>query len=126
MLVMSGFGVFALFLAALGVFGVLAYSVARRQREIGVRIALGARRAHVVRLVATDGARAVVPGVVLGLIGAVLLTRTMRSMLYGVGTSDPVAFAGGLAALFVVAAVACFVPARRASRVDPIAAMRAE
>jgi ABC-type antimicrobial peptide transport system permease subunit len=126
MLVMSGFGVFALFLAALGVFGVLAYSVARRQREIGVRIALGARRAHVVHLVATDGARAVVPGVVLGLIGAVLLTRTMRSMLYGVGTSDPVAFAGGLAALFVVAAVACFVPARRASRVDPVAAMRAE
>jgi ABC-type antimicrobial peptide transport system permease subunit len=63
---------------------------------------------------------------VLGLIGAVLLTRTMRSMLYGVGTSDPVAFAGGLAALFVVAAVACFVPARRASRVDPVAAMRAE
>ena len=126
MLVMSGFGAFALFLAALGVYGVLAYSVARRQREIGVRMALGAGRAHVVRLVANDGARAVVPGVVLGLVGAVLLTRTMRTMVYGVGTSDPIAFAGGLGALFIVAALACFVPARRASRVDPISAMRAE
>lgn len=126
MLVMSGFGAFALFLAALGVYGVLAYSVARRSREIGVRMALGAGRPHVVRLVARDGARAVVPGVVLGLLGAVLLTRTMRTMVYGVATSDPIAFVGGLAALFAVAVVASVVPARRASRVDPMTAMRAE
>jgi putative ABC transport system permease protein len=126
MLVMSGFGAFALFLAALGVYGVLAYSVARRHREIGVRMALGAGRAHVVRLVANDGARAVIPGVVFGLVGAVLLTRTMRSMIYGVGTTDPIAFAGGLGALLVVAALACLVPARRAARVDPLSAMRAE
>lgn len=126
MLVMTGFGAFALFLAALGVYGVLAYSVARRHREIGVRMALGAGRRQVLRLVADDGLRAVLPGVVLGLVGAVLLTRTMRTMLYGVGTSDPIAFAGALAALLLVAGTACFVPARRASRVDPIAAMRAE
>jgi ABC-type lipoprotein release transport system permease subunit len=89
-------------------------------------MALGAGRAHVVRLVANDGARAVIPGVVFGLVGAVLLTRTMRSMIYGVGTTDPIAFAGGLGALLVVAALACLVPARRAARVDPLSAMRAE
>jgi len=126
MMVMTGFGIFALFLAALGVYGVLAYSVARRQREIGVRMALGAGRAHVVALVASDGARAVIPGVILGLVGAFMLTRTMRTMLYGVRPGDPIAFVGGLAALLVVVVVACVVPARRASRVDPIAAMRAE
>ena len=126
MLVMTGFGAFALFLAALGVYGVLAYSVARRHREIGVRMALGAGPQHVVGLVASDAARAVVPGVVLGLVGAVLLTRTMRTMLYGVGTGDPAAFAGGLGALMIVAIVACLIPARRASRVDPATAMRAD
>ena len=126
MLVMTGFGAFAMFLAALGVYGVLAYSVARRRREIGVRMALGARRADVLRLVAGDGARAVLPGVLLGLVGAVLLTRTMRSMLYGVQTSDPIAFSAGLAALLIVAAIAWVVPARRAARVDPITALRSE
>jgi predicted permease len=126
MLVMTGFGAFALFLAALGVYGVLAYSVARRHREIGVRMALGAGRRQVVRLVANDGARAVLPGLVLGLMGAVMLTRTMRTMLYGVGTTDPIAFLGGVGALLVVAVVACVVPARRASRVDPISAMRSD
>ena len=126
MLVMTGFGAFALFLAALGVYGVLAYAVARRQREIGVRMALGARRAQVVGLVAKDGARAVVPGVLLGLVGAWFLTRTMQSMLYGVGPSDPVALAGAIASLLIVAAVACLVPARRASHVDPLTAIRTE
>ena len=126
MLVMTGFGAFALFLASLGVYGVLAYSVARRNREIGVRLALGAGRPHVVRLVARDGARAVVPGVLLGVIGAVLLTRTMRTMLYGVVPTDPIAFAGGLGALILVAALACVIPARRASRVDPMTAIRAD
>jgi putative ABC transport system permease protein len=108
------------------VYGVLAYSVARRHREIGVRMALGAGRREVVSLVVRDAARAVVPGVVFGIVGAVLLTRTMRTMLYGVGTSDPKAFVGGLAALGVVAAIACVIPARRASRVDPMAAMRSD
>jgi predicted permease len=126
MVVMTGFGAFALFLAALGVYGVLAYSVARRQREIGVRMALGAQRAQVVGLVTKDGARAVVPGVLLGLVGAAFLTRTMQSMLYGVGPSDPVALTGAIASLLVVSAVACLVPARRASRVDPLAAIRTE
>jgi ABC-type antimicrobial peptide transport system permease subunit len=126
MLVMTGFGAFALFLAALGVYGVLAYAVARRQREIGVRMALGARRAQVVGLVAKDGARAVVPGVLLGLVGAWFLTRTMQSMLYGVGPSDPVALAGAIASLLIVAAVACLFPARRASHVDLLTAIRTE
>jgi predicted permease len=125
-LVMTGFGAFALFLAALGVYGVLAYAVARRHREIGVRVALGAGRRHVVALIAGDGARAVVPGVLLGLGGAMILTRTMRSMLYGVGTGDPIAFASGSIALLAVAVLACWVPARRAARVDPMTAMRAE
>ena len=125
-LVMTGFGAFALFLAALGVYGVLAYSVARRHREIGVRMALGAGRGEVVSLVIRDAARAVVPGVIFGVVGAMFLTRTMRTMLYGVGTSDPKAFAGGLVALGFVAAIACVVPARRASRVDPMAAMRSD
>lgn len=126
MLVMTGFGAFALFLAALGVYGVLAYSVARRHREIGVRMALGAGRGHVLKLVASDGARAVVPGVAVGVVGALLLARTMRSLLYGVETSDPFAFSLGLAALLVVAMIAWVVPARRAARVDPMTAMRAE
>jgi ABC-type antimicrobial peptide transport system permease subunit len=105
---------------------VLAYTVERRRREIGVRMALGAGRAQVVRLIASDGARAVVPGVVLGVAGALLLTRTMRTMLYGVAPTDLLAFAGGLAALLTAAILACVVPARRASRVDPMAAMRSE
>jgi predicted permease len=126
MLVMTGFGAFALFLAALGVYGVLAYAVARRHREIGVRMALGAGRGHVLRLVASDGARAVVPGVAFGIGGAVLLARLMRGLLYGVEASDPFAFAAGLAALLVVATIAWVVPARRAARVDPMTAMRAE
>jgi predicted permease len=125
-LVMTGFGAFALFLAALGVYGVLAYSVARRHREIGVRMALGAGRGQVMSLVVRDATRAVVPGVIFGIIGALFLTRTMRTMLYGVGTNDPKAFAGGLAALALVAAIACVVPARRASRVDPMTAMRSD
>jgi putative ABC transport system permease protein len=83
MLVMTGFGAFALFLAALGVYGVLAYSVARRHREIGVRMALGATRVHVVRLVTTDGARAVVPGVILGLAGSVIMTPSPASCRHG-------------------------------------------
>jgi putative ABC transport system permease protein len=126
MLVMSGFGGFALFLAALGVYGVLAYSVARRNREIGVRMALGAGRPHIVGLVARDASRSIVPGIVFGIVGAVLLTRTMRTMLYGVETTDPIAFAGGLAALMLVTALACYGPARRASRVDPITVMRGD
>jgi putative ABC transport system permease protein len=126
MLVMTGFGAFALFLAALGVYGVLAYSVARRHREIGVRMALGAGRGHVLKLVASDGARAVVPGVAVGVVGAMLLARTMRSLLYGVEASDPFAFSLGLVALLVVATIAWVVPARRAARVDPMTAMRAE
>jgi len=105
---------------------VLAYAVARRQREIGVRMALGARRAQVVGLVAKDGARAVVPGVLLGLVGAWFLTRTMQSMLYGVGPSDPVALAGAIASLLIVAAVACLFPARKSVTRDTLTAIRTE
>ena len=126
MVVMMGFGGFALFLAALGVYGVLAYSVARRNREIGVRLALGAGRPHIVGLVARDASRSIIPGVVFGLLGAFLLTRTMRTLLYGIGPADPIAFAGGLAALGIVALLACYGPARRAARVDPITAIRGE
>ena len=126
MLVMSGFGVFALFLAALGVYGVLAYAVARRNREIGVRMALGAGGAQIVRLIARDASRSILPGIVFGVVGAVLLTRTMRTMLYGIEPTDPIAFLGALAALVMVAMLAFVGPARRAARVDPLTVMRAE
>ena len=89
-------------------------------------MALGAQRAQVVGLITKDGARAVVPGVLLGLVGAAFLMRTMQSMLYGVGPSDPVALTGAIASLLVVSAVACLVPARRASHVDPLTAIRTE
>ena len=126
MTVMTGFGGFALFLAALGVYGVLAYSVARRNREIGVRMALGAGRGQIVSLVARDATRSILPGIVFGVVAAVLLTRTMRTMLYGIGPTDPIAFAGALATLVVVAVAASVGPARRAARVDPISVMRSD
>jgi ABC-type antimicrobial peptide transport system permease subunit len=126
MLVMSGFGAFALFLAALGVYGVLAYAVARRNREIGVRMALGAGGAQIVRLIARDASRSILAGIVFGVVGAVLLTRTMRTMLYGIEPTDPIAFVGALAALVMVAVLAFVGPARRAARVDPLTVMRAE
>jgi putative ABC transport system permease protein len=126
MLVLSGFGTVALLLAAIGIYGVLSYSVARRAREIGVRMALGAARSTVVGMVLRDSMMPVAMGVVVGIVGSLGLTRLMQGLLYGVGTTDPTTFAAVTAVLGSVALLASYLPAYRASRIDPMIAMRAE
>ena len=126
MLVLTSFGVVALVLAAVGIYGVLSYSVTRRTKEIGVRVALGARASTVLGMVVGDSMRPVVWGTLLGIGGALAVSRVLRGLVYGVGVTDPVAFAAATAALMVVAIVASWIPARRASRVDPIIALRGE
>jgi putative ABC transport system permease protein len=126
MLVLAAFALAALVLAAIGVHGVFSYTVAQRTREIGIRVALGADLARVRRLVLGDGAQLTALGVGIGILGAVALSGAMRSLLFGVGAYDPVTFAGVAALLTLVALLACWFPARRAARVDPTEALRAE
>jgi len=123
LVVFAGVG---LFLAALGVYGVLAYSVARRTREIGIRLALGADRRDVLSLVIIEGARLVIIGVAVGLLAAFCLTRLVRNQLFGVSPTDPVVLAEVVLVVLAVALLACFLPARRATRVDPMEALRYE
>ena len=120
------FGVTALLLATAGVFGVMAYAVSRRTREIGVRVALGAQSRNVLGLVLGQSARTIGTGVVVGVAGALGLTRVIESMLFGVTATDPVTFGGVTALLVAVALAACYVPARRATKVDPMIALRTE
>ena len=123
---LGGFGVLALLLAALGIYGVLAYAVSRRTREIGVRMALGAQVADVLRLVLRQGIELTGSGLVLGLTGACAATRLLRGFLYEVKPLDPMTFLAVLLILALVAMVACWLPARRAARVNPMVALRHE
>jgi predicted permease len=120
------FSVLALTLAAIGLYGVIAYSVAQRTQEIGIRMAVGAQRGDVLQLVLFGGLRLVALGVVLGLIGAFALTRVLQTLLFGVTAHDPLVFAANAGLLIVVATAACLFPALRATRVNPIVALRAE
>ena len=124
MLLLGGFAAAALLLAAIGVYGVISYAVGRRTREIGVRLALGATSGRVLREVVGRGLALATIGLVVGGAGALVVTRLLRSLLFGVGATDPVAFAGAALLLVAVAVGAAIVPARRAARVSPIAAMR--
>ena len=116
----------AVTLAAIGIYGVLSYWVTQRRREIGIRMALGASRRDVVRLVAGQGARLMILGMVLGLILALGLAGLLASQLFNVSAYDPVTFFAVSGILGAVAALSCFLPARRAARVDPLVALRYE
>jgi len=126
MLVLTAFGVVALMLAAVGIYGVLSYAVARRTKEIGVRVALGAQATSVLDMVVRDSMRPVAWGALLGVAGALAVSRVLRGLVYGVGVTDPVSFGAAAGTLAVVALVASWIPARRASMVDPIIALRAD
>jgi predicted permease len=126
-LVMLGIaGAMALILGAVGLYGVIAYSVSQRTREIGIRVALGAERRHVLSLVLNEGMLVIIAGLAIGLAASLLLTRFLASLLFGVSPTDPLTFASVALLLAGVALVACYVPARRAMRVDPMRALRHE
>jgi predicted permease len=126
MILLGAFAVMALVLASVGIYGVIAYVVGQRTQEIGIRMALGAQRRNVLGLILWQGTRLALLGVAIGIAGAFALTRMMTDLLYGVGATDPVTFALLALLLTVVAMAACYLPARRATRVDPVAALRWE
>jgi putative ABC transport system permease protein len=126
MMLMAAFGVLAVVLASIGMYGVVSYSVMQRTREIGIRIALGAERRDVFRMVIAQGARLGGLGIAIGLAGALAATRLIANQLYGVQTTDPLTFAAVAILLIIVVLLACYVPARRAMRVEPTAAVRYE
>jgi putative ABC transport system permease protein len=124
--IVAFFAIAALFLASIGIFGVVAHSTAQRTQEIGIRMALGANRADVVETVLLDGLRPVLFGVLLGLGGALALSRIFSSLLFNVAATDPSIFLLAAFVLTVVATAACLGPAKRAAQVDPMIALRAE
>src|SRR5215208_4568871 len=123
---LGAFGLLGLVLAAVGIYGVMAYSVAQRTREIGIRVALGAARAQVMGMVLRQGLRLAALGTALGLAGALGAARLVRGLLYGASATDPLTFVGVPTLLLAVAFLAVFIPARRAAGVDPMRALRSE
>ncbi len=123
---LGAFSALALVLAAVGLYGVIAYSVGQRTREIGIRMAVGAQRGDVLRLIVGEGVRMAAAGIVVGLVAALLVTRVLNSLLFGVTATDPFIFVANAAILVAVALLASAIPARRAARVDPMEALRAE
>jgi predicted permease len=126
MMLLSIFGGLALVLASVGIYGVISFAVSQRTREIGVRMALGARPADVLRMVLKEGLKLVAVGVVLGVAASLVLTRLLEGMVYGVRVRDPLIFAVANVLMVAVSLAACYVPARRATRVDPLVALRYE
>ena len=125
-ILLAVFGGLALLLASIGLYGVMSFAVSRRTREMGIRVALGARPGDVFRLVLRQGMMLVVVGLVLGLVVAAIVTRLLASFLYGVSTTDPFTFVAIPVLLMLVALLACYLPARRATKVEPLIALRYE
>jgi putative ABC transport system permease protein len=125
-MLVTGFSLASLLLAAVGIYGVLAYSVARRTREIGVRVALGAAPGRILRLVVGSGARMVVAGAATGMAAALLLSGLMKGLLFGISPRDPLSFLLAPIVLIAVALLAAYIPARRAAHISPVDALRAE
>jgi len=126
MLLLAVFAGLALVLAAVGIYGVISYSVAQREREVGIRMALGAQTGDVLGLIVRQGMRPALVGLLAGIFAAAAMTRFMRSLLFQVSAIDPLVFAAVALVLALVAAIACVIPARRATRLDPVIALRSE
>jgi putative ABC transport system permease protein len=126
MILLSVFATLALVLAAVGIYGVISYSVAQRTREVGIRMALGAQTTAVLTVIVRDGLKLVVSGVLVGLVGAFMLSRLLTTLLFGVTPTDAVTYATVALILVGVALAACYIPARRAAKVDPLVALRFE
>lgn len=125
-LLLTVFGILALTLTAIGIYGVIAYSVAQRTREVGIRMALGAQKKDVLKMILTQGLWLVIWGAVIGLVACYWLSRLVASQLYGVSAYDPLTLMSTVVVLIAVALLAAYIPARRATKVDPLVALRYE